>query len=60
MGQQMPDGNGVDGAEFIVHLAQFGHIANRRIVERQLAAIAQLQNRDCRQGLGNRGPVVGG
>ena len=58
--EQLANGDGVDGAEGVVHLAQFGHVANRRIVERELAAIAQLQDGDGRHGLGDRGPVVGG
>ena len=43
-----------------MHLAQFGHVANCRIVERELAAVAQLQDGDGGHGLGDGGPVVGG
>ena len=42
----------------IVHLTQFGHIADGRIIQRQLASIAQLQNCDGRHGFGDRSPVV--
>ena len=60
MGEKAANRNRIDGAEIVVDLAQFGHIANRRIIERELAAITQLKNGDCGHGLGDRGPVVGG
>jgi len=56
--QQFADGDGIDGAVGIVDLAQFGHVTNRRIVERQPAAVAQLQNGDGGKGLGDGCPVV--
>jgi len=56
-GEQMADGDGVDGAIIAVHLAQFRHIEDDRVVERKLSTIAQLKNGDCGHGLGNRSPV---
>jgi len=50
-GEQMADGDGVDGAIIAVHLAQFRHIEDDRVVERKLSTIAQLKNGDCGHGL---------
>ena len=46
------------GAKLIVHLSQFGHIADGAVIQRELAPVAQLQNGDCGHRLGDRGPVV--
>ena len=41
-----------------MHLTQFRQVANGRIVERQLAMVAKLEDRDGCHGLGDGGPVV--
>ena len=40
-----------------MHLPEFGHVLHDRIVERDQAAVAQLQNADRRERLGDRRPV---
>jgi len=60
MGEQVTDRDGVDGTELVVDFAQFRYVAECRIVERELTAIAQLQDGDGGHGLGDGGPVVGG
>ena len=60
MGEKHADGDGFDRAERVMHLAQLRHIACRRIVERKQAPVAQLQDGDGGQGLGDGGPVIGG
>lgn len=41
-----------------MNFSKFRHITDRRVIERELAAIAQLQNGDGRHGLGDGSPVV--
>ena len=60
MGEQVANGNPVDRPVLVVHLAQLRNVADRRIVEREQAAIAQLQDGDGGHGLGDGGPVVRG
>ena len=55
---QLPDGDLRDVAERIVNLPQLRHVLDRRIVERQQPAIAQLHDRDAGQRLRDRRPVV--
>ena len=40
--------------------AQLRHVLDRRIVERQQPAVAQLHDRDAGERLGDRGPVEDG
>jgi hypothetical protein len=54
----MPDRDLRDVAERIVDFPQLRHVLDGGIVERQQAAIAQLHDRDAREGLGDRRPVI--
>ena len=54
---QVADRHLRDVAERVVDLPQLGHVLDRRIVERQQAAIAQLHDRDAGERLGDRRPV---
>jgi hypothetical protein len=58
--QQLADGDLVDGSVRVVYLAQLRHVAHCRIVQRKPPSVAQLQNGDGGQGLGDRSPVVAG
>jgi len=60
VGEQMANGDGVNGTVSRVHLAQLGDVLHGRIVEGEQAAVAQLENGDGGHGLGDGGPVVGG
>ena len=42
-----------------MHLGKLRHVTNCGVVQLQQSAVAQLQNRNRRKCLGNRGPVVG-
>ena len=55
---QVADRHLRDVAERVVDLAQLGHVLDRRIVERQQPAIAQLHDRDAGERLGDRRPVI--
>src|SRR6185312_6119217 len=58
--KQVANRNRIDRSEFVMHLPQLRHIAHSRIIQRELASIAKLQDRDRRHRLGNRRPVIGG
>ncbi len=58
--EQIADGDGIDGAVGIVDLAELGDVADCGIVERELAVIAQLEDGDGGECLGDGCPVVGG
>ena len=55
---QHPDRDLRDVAERVVHAPQLGHEGDNGRVQRQQAAIAELHDRDAREGLGDRRPVV--
>ena len=55
---QAPDGHLSDVAERIVDLAQFRHVLDGRIIEREPPPVAQLQDGDAGQRLGDRCPVI--
>ena len=54
----MSNGDSVDAAERVVYFTQLRNVANGRIVEREFAAVAQLQDCDGCHSFGDRGPVV--
>ena len=57
MAHELADGDLADIPEGVVHLTQLGHILHDRIVEAELAPVAQLHDADRRERLGDRRPV---
>jgi hypothetical protein len=57
--EQVTDGDVVDGAVGVMDLAEFGDVADGGVIEGEQATVAQLEDGDGGEGLGNGGPVVG-
>src|SRR5262249_32102838 len=47
-----------DIAVRVVHEAQLRHVLHRRVVQREVSAVAKLHDRDAGQRLRDRGPVI--
>ncbi len=60
MREEHAERDAVDHAVRIVQEAQLGEVARDPVVERELPAVAQLHDRDRRERLGDRPPVVDG